>query len=250
MSWIRSLLHAFQFLTCIPVPLRSAASAREQGRAVLFYPLVGLVIGLMLALILYGLGGLPAAFRAALTLAAWALITGVLHLDGLADTADACLGGFGDRERTLTIMKDPRSGPAAIAAVVLLLLIKYAALLAVIATDSLWPLVITIPVLARTLVVALFVSTPYVRQEGIGSVTTANMARIPAIVVITIIFVAMPILFRINGALLLVAMLTTGFFLRGWMLRRIGGTTGDTAGALIELTEAAGISALVVLAVS
>jgi adenosylcobinamide-GDP ribazoletransferase len=66
--------------------------------------------------------------HAALLLTVWVLLSGGLHLDGLADSADAWLGGFGDRERTLTIMKDPRSGPIAVVVLVLVLLLKFCAL--------------------------------------------------------------------------------------------------------------------------
>ena len=76
--------------------------------------------------------GAPLLLHAALLLTAWVLLSGGLHLDGLADSADAWLGGFGDRERTLTIMKDPRSGPIAVVTLGLVLLLKFTALVALI----------------------------------------------------------------------------------------------------------------------
>ena len=77
------------------------------------------------------LEGASPLLQAALLLALWVALTGALHLDGLADSADAWLGGFGDPARTLEIMKDPRSGPVAVVVLVLLLLLKFSALLVV-----------------------------------------------------------------------------------------------------------------------
>ncbi|WP_173644308.1 adenosylcobinamide-GDP ribazoletransferase, partial [Xanthomonas citri] len=89
---------------------------------------------------------------AALLLSAWVWLTGALHLDGLADTTDAWVGGMGERRRTLAIMKDPASGPMAVTAVVLVLLLKCAALASLLAQapTTLW----LAPLLARSALVA------------------------------------------------------------------------------------------------
>src|SRR5690606_32208859 len=106
------------------------------GRSLLFYPLVGGLFGVLLLAFNALLDGAPLMLHAALLLTAWVLLSGGLHLDGLADSADAWLGGFGDRERTLTIMKDPRSGPIAVVTLVLVLLLKFSALLALIENNQ------------------------------------------------------------------------------------------------------------------
>lgn len=100
---------ALALMTRLPSGLNRAPDDRDQGLAVACYPLVGLIVGLLL-----WLGGAAGGWLhwqstplAILLVAAWVLITGALHLDGLADSADAWLGGYGDRERTLRIMKDP-----------------------------------------------------------------------------------------------------------------------------------------------
>mgnify|MGYP002870254812 FL=1 len=121
---MQPFLIALQFLTCLPVRLRSMPEPQQIGRSLLYYPLVGLLLGALLCLFGIALGNAAAPLNAALLLAAWVWLTGALHLDGLADSADAWVGGFGDRERTLAIMKDPRSGPVAVAVLVLLLLVS------------------------------------------------------------------------------------------------------------------------------
>ena len=98
---------ALQFLSSLPVRLPGMPRPEELGRSLLFYPLVGLLFGVLLWVLNAMLGGVPLLLHAALLLTAWVLLSGGLHLDGLADSADAWLGGFGDRERTLSIMKDP-----------------------------------------------------------------------------------------------------------------------------------------------
>ena len=123
------LLIALQFLTRLPVRLPGMPAPEQVGRSLLWYPLVGLLLGALLLAAQALLNQQPAVLQAALLLTLWVALSGGLHLDGLADTADAWVGGYGDRERTLAIMKDPRSGPIAVVVLVLLLLLKFAALL-------------------------------------------------------------------------------------------------------------------------
>jgi adenosylcobinamide-GDP ribazoletransferase len=234
----RPLLIALQFLTRLPVSVSPAPEPRELGQSLLWYPLVGLLIGGLL----YGLDatlapGAPQLLRAALVLAAWVSLTGALHLDGLADSADAWIGGRGERDLTLRIMKDPHAGPAGVTAIVVLLLLKLAALDAVPAGQRL--ALILPPFLARSAVPALFACTRYVRPDGIASAHAASMPRAAALVVASIALCAAAIGLGSMG-LAAVATASIGFvLLRAYMLRWIDGTTGDTAGAMIELLEAA-----------
>src|SRR3990170_9070840 len=135
---VRSFFIAVQFLTRFPLPAFDRPKGRDVGRSLLFYPLVGLLIGAVLVALNEAAAGASGAVRAALLLAAWVIVTGGLHLDGLADSADAWVGGLGDRERTLAIMKDPRSGPAAVTTLVVILILKFAALQTLVA-DGIWP---------------------------------------------------------------------------------------------------------------
>src|SRR3981081_3550844 len=125
---VRPMLIAVQFLTCFPIRLATPPAGREVGLSLLWYPALGLLLGLLLWVAAMLLSPLATPLAAAVVLAAWVSCTGALHLDGLADTADAWVGGHGNRERTLAIMKDPCWGRGAVAAVVGLLLVKFAAL--------------------------------------------------------------------------------------------------------------------------
>jgi adenosylcobinamide-GDP ribazoletransferase len=159
---------ALQFLSSLPIRLPGMPTPEELGRSLLFYPLVGLLFGAILWGLNWLLLGAPLLLHATLLLSVWVVLSGALHLDGLADSADAWLGGYGDRERTLTIMKDPRSGPIAVVTLVLVLLLKFAALLALIEQQHSVALII-VPLLGRSALLGLFLSTPYVRPGGLGA---------------------------------------------------------------------------------
>jgi adenosylcobinamide-GDP ribazoletransferase len=228
---------ALQFLTRLPVPRSTSASPEVRGRSVPFYPLVGLLLGTLIAGWQSLLTGAEVGLQSALVLLAWVLLTGGLHLDGLADSADAWAGSNGDRTKALRIMKDAASGPAGVTAVTLILLIKFAAL-SVLINESLWPGLIVAPVLGRMAIVLLFLTTPYIRPKGLGAAQAAFLPRRLATVVLTIFATAI-IGFGATGIWAMAAALGLVLLLRAMMIRRLGGATGDTLGAVCELVEAA-----------
>lgn len=238
---IRGLLLATVFLTRIPIRLPDDINERDQGMAVAAYPLVGLALGGVLVLLAWLLGsaGMPPLAIAVIVVGALAGITGALHLDGLADSADAWLGGHGDRERMLAIMKDPACGPAGVVAITLVLLAKVAAVAALIDAPGGWVGLLLAPLLARSACALLFPLLPYVRAGGLGEAGARYLAgaRLAAILA------ACGLVSLILGGWAGVGMVITAvgtLWLGVWLMRRLlGGFTGDTAGALLETTEAA-----------
>ncbi|WP_339504403.1 adenosylcobinamide-GDP ribazoletransferase [Pseudomonas sp. RL_105y_Pfl2_101] len=235
---------ALQFLSSLPVRLPGMPEPEQLGRSLLFYPMVGLVFGAVLWLLNALLLGAPSLLHAALLLSAWVLLSGGLHLDGLADSADAWLGGFGDRERTLLIMKDPRSGPIAVITLVLVLLLKFAALLALIEQGHALALIV-VPVLGRAALLGLFLTTPYVRAGGLGQALADHLPRRAGWWVLSACALGCLLLLGWAGLWMLVVAALVFIGLRRMMLRRLQGCTGDTAGALLELLEVAVLVALV-----
>lgn len=251
-----AFLYALAFLTRIPVPDLSRAVQwdKQQGNgkiaqiSVYYYPLVGALLGaiLLVALISFEYSTAPGALLlsseqsaliAVLLLVIWCLVTGGLHLDGLADAGDAWVGGYGDKQRTLAIMKDPYAGPMGIMLVVLVLLLKFAALWLVVKNQSWW-LLLAAPVIARYLMLPLFKFTPYVREKGWGSDICKNISG-GALAVISILMAVLSVLAFQHQSLLVLGVVAAVFVLaRNMMMQRLGGTTGDTAGALIEVSEA------------
>jgi len=203
------------------------------------------LLGLALAALAWALRDAPPLLSAALVLAAWIAATGALHLDGLADSADAWVGGLGDRERTLAIMKDPRCGPAGVVALVAVLLLKFAALASLPAGIPAYLLLLP-PLLARAALTCAFVSTPYVRASGLGS-ALAGAARAPCLAALAL---ALLLAAGCGFAGFAAVATATGLFVlwRRACIGRLGGFTGDTAGALAELSEAGVLVAVVLVA--
>ncbi len=240
MSYLRALFYAIQFMTRLPVPGRWVGDVTEalQGKAVVMYPLVGLLIGGLL----YGLDAVlllvfptSADFLiCAVLLLLWVMLSGGLHLDGLSDSADAWLGGFGDRDKSLRIMKDPHSGPAGVIAIVLILLMKWSALVSIV--DDAWWLLFA-PLLGRVAVVVLFLTTPYVRADGLGAAAATHLPRVGVWISIVASVILVTALQPQAAAIVLPLVFMVGWLMRRMMLQRLGGMTGDTAGALIEVIE-------------
>lgn len=240
-TMLRPLLIAIQFLTRLPIRLNTAPEMAELGRSLLFYPVVGLMIGMLLTGLEILLPESAGLYPAAILLAAWVLLTGAFHLDGLADSADAWAGGPGDPTRALAIMKDPRCGPVGVVAVVLVLLLKFAALdLAVRQHDAL--AILFAPLLGRSAPLLLFLTTPYVRPGGLGEMLTQALPRRATMRVLWAVAIAVLAVAGLKGLwMMLLAGLTFGL-LRSLIMHRIEGATGDTAGALIELAECAALT--------
>ncbi len=244
---MRSLLFAIGFLTRLPVPALRGVDATMQARSLPWYPLVGALVGGLLCATAWALAriGAPAPLAAALLLATWVAVTGALHLDGLADSADAWLGGHGAtpaeaREHTLAIMRDPRCGPAAVVALALALLLKFAALGAL--PQPAWRPLLLAPTLARAAVVLAFASMPYVRRAGIGS----GLAAAPkawSLAALALVVAACIALGDAGSVALVVAVLMFLAWRRACRAR-LGGMTGDTCGALVVLVEVAVLVAL------
>ncbi|NBA97774.1 adenosylcobinamide-GDP ribazoletransferase [Pseudomonas sp. R5(2019)] len=227
---------ALQFLGSLPVRLPGMPAPEQMGRSLLWYPAVGLLFGCVLLALNAVLAGAPLLLHAALLLAAWVLLSGALHLDGLADSADAWLGGFGDRARTLEIMKDPRSGPIAVVTLVVVLLLKFCAIVALIEAQHSLALLLA-PVLGRAAMLALFMSTPYVRAGGLGQALADHLPRMAGRWVLLVVAMGCVALAGLAGAWAVLAAVAVFVWLRALMVRRLGGATGDTAGALLELLE-------------
>ena len=236
---IKAFFIAMGLLTRIPVPkifhITENDSEKLYGWSVVFYPLVGLIIGGLLLLTSWGLSflSLPSngLIEAGIILTVWVLVTGALHLDGLADSADAWLGGYGDKQRTLEIMKDPYSGPAAVVILVLVLLLKFSTL-----TVAEWKMLLLAPVLARAAVMVLLTSTPYVREGGMAETAVKYLPK-KYVWFSLLVVLSLSVLLLEKNSWVLIVLFVIVYLLRRLMLKRLQGTTGDTAGATLEVIE-------------
>lgn len=233
---IRPFFVALQFLTIVPLRLARSPTALEWGRSILYYPFVGFLVGGALLLVAWLASSVEIQLQAAIVLIVWVMLTGALHLDGLADTVDGFVGGRQNRERTLEIMKDPRCGAMGVTAVVLVLLLKFAALTSVLLS---FPLGLFLaPTSGRALILVLFVTTPYVREQGLGADIAAYLPHLQTWMVVVAVCSLVVVVAGVPGivSLIFCGVLFMGF--RRLVVYRIGGGTGDTAGALVEISEA------------
>ena len=238
---LNDLKIATVFLTRLPVRVAGPLAMRDLAGAVHLFPLVGALVGLIGAAA-YGLGhglGLPSFPCAVLALAATALVTGALHEDGLADTADG-LGAGADRARALEIMRDSRIGSFGAVALVLTLLARISALAAIAGE----PLLVAGALVAagaasRATMPVVMRLQPSARASGLaadaGRPEPAQVAG-AVLVALALAFALLPVPVAAAAALGGAAVAAVAAAALG---RRFGGCTGDTLGAVQQLAEVA-----------
>jgi adenosylcobinamide-GDP ribazoletransferase len=235
---MRRLLAAVAFLTRFPVPVRFEFGAEDVGRAALLFPLVGAMLGALAVGLRYVLyPTLPPLLAAALLVAAGALVTGALHLDGLADMADG-FGGGQTREDVLRIMRDHVIGAYGGVALILLILTKTAAVAALVEAGRADAYLVVAPALARWATVPLARLLPYARREGgTGAAVTEHVGWTEVVGATAIAAVVTWGLAGLPGAACAAAVAAVSALGAILCLRRIGGITGDTLGANTEACE-------------
>jgi adenosylcobinamide-GDP ribazoletransferase len=237
---MRSLCAALQFLTILPV--RGAFDARALGHSVPWFPVVGLLLGLLTALFdTIGLQlGCPPAIMHVASVAMLAALTGGLHLDGLADTADGFLSAR-PRERIIEIMRDSRIGTMGVLALIFVLGFKVAAGLAQLTGHTRLRGLLLAPVAGRCLQVLTLACLPYAHASGgLARVFVASRRRaLRGMWAVLALAVAALVFCGWQGLWVLLVCSLLWSFIAMRSLQRIGGFTGDTLGATSELTEAA-----------
>jgi adenosylcobinamide-GDP ribazoletransferase len=238
MAWggPRALLAALSFLTRVPVPRRVVLGADDVARAGPAFPVIGAGIGAAIGAIAAALShSLTPLLATALALAAGALLTGALHLDALADTADAL--GAGSRQRALQVMREPTIGAFGAVAVALDLLLKAAALDALVGHQRVVRFALAAGALSRVAPVLLAAGLGYARANGGTGVALTRGSRLFAALAAAIAVGIALLAAGGEGAVLVgvtaAIVVSLGVVLRRWL----GGVTGDTLGASLELTE-------------
>jgi len=224
-------LLALQFLTRIPIPVAAPWIPENRRWAVRAYPLVGLLIGAVLAVVAFGMQNVPAPITALTLLSIWVAISGGLHLDGVMDIADA-LGSNQPLARRWEIMKDPQIGSFGMLALVFLLAWKAVLLWALLAYHAPWWWLLIVPALGRWAGVALLVLTPCAQPKGLAwSWQQSLSGQDVALALVPVLLIAL-----LAPAIVLMVLTVTVFVLliRWLMLRLFNGMNGDMVGATIE----------------
>lgn len=266
---------ALQFLTRLKIVNQTEWSVEDFGKSVVAFPYVGLIIGLILAL-LYGILSpfIPLVPLMLILVIAEFLITGGLHADGLMDTSDGLFSGR-ERDRKLEIMKDSRIGSFGVVAFVFVTLLKWQLLTAIPTAEFIPMALIMMPLMSRWSLVLSIRSYPYAREQGMGA-AFANLAPKHVITYNTLSTFFMPIVILLISVILytllygvysifsiadvgyvvglgILVYATLGIFqinivsmiityiinriLNHYIVKQLGGTTGDTYGFVVEVTE-------------
>jgi len=231
-------LLALQFLTVLPVKIKKLTD-KDIAYSMIFFPVVGGLIGLGIAgldSLLYNLN-LPSLAANVILVIALSFITGGMHLDGLADTADAFLSGK-NKEDTLSIMRDPHIGAMGVISIVSVLFLKISLLYSIISIGALrLEVILAMCVLSRWSVLVQMFFFRYARQQGKAGKFIQGMnlkiLSISTAITALIIFLIM----GAHGLVLLLAVGIAAYLIAQLANKKIGGITGDTLGATIELTE-------------
>lgn len=230
---MRDFITCLEFLTRVRFSKRTDWRDEDFSRSVPYFPLVGLVIGSLLAAVNYGLFYIetPLFLRVTLLLLAEIIITGGLMYDGFMDTADGVFSAR-SRERMLEIMKDSHVGSNAVLTIIILLLLKIAAYLELSGETLTWVL-LTMSVATRTFMVVFIVNFPYARKEGIGHMFTKYAKPFYTYIAFA---VCAGIIAACGLQYLAVAGIcfTVTLIIAQYLKTQLGGLTGDTYGALTE----------------
>jgi adenosylcobinamide-GDP ribazoletransferase len=233
---MRYLIAAIQFLTIVPVPSSFQCGEKELRRSVIVFPIIGLMIGGVLALLDAGILRLfPPLPSGAIIAVLMLAVSGCLHMDGLADTADGFLSAR-PKERILEIMRDSRIGSMGVVAVVSVIVLKVTALASIPGCRH-WAVVLLMPLAGRCALVMGMASAPYARAQG-GLASAFGKPQWPVLAVSLLILAGTSwgVLGIIGLAGAGMAMLSA-LMLSFWCRRKIGGFTGDTLGAACEIAE-------------
>lgn len=234
-SQFDGMLAAWRFLTVLPFPGTLGTQSRDLSASLPYFPLVGLGLGFFLAaaarlLVLVS----PVPLTAVLLTALMAALSGALHLDGLADTADGFASARG-RDQVLAIMRDSRIGAMGVVALLLVLALKAAAL-AALPPSRLVAALLLAPLAGRTAILVHLTLLPYVRASGLASAFLAGPRRL-AVVLGLVTLAALAFACGRAAVIALVAWVVVLALFGLVCRRRIGGITGDTLGAVCELAE-------------
>lgn len=228
-----ALLQALGFLTVLPVGRRAGAPFRPA--ALMYFTLVGLLIGGLLAAADLALAVFPLPLRSILLVGAWLIVTGALHLDGWIDVCDALAPGL-SRPQAERALQDPRAGALGVAGAVVLLLTKAAALAAIADGRAIWLVLAT--ACSRWAAVVLLMVAPLKQDgDGLAARLAAGLSVRHVLLPCVTLAAVLPLASAAAAGAALVTVTAASAVVAGLLVRRLGYLNGDGCGAAIELSE-------------
>jgi adenosylcobinamide-GDP ribazoletransferase len=245
-----SLLAALQLLTSIPLSIKRELTPAQMGRATAWFPLVGVMIGVILAGLNWLLSfSLPPSLVNVLLIVALVMLTGGMHLDGFADTCDGMAGHKATEERW-RIMHDSHTGAFGVVGVALLLLTKYVALNNI-PTDYITATLVFMPLVSRWAMVYAIFTFRYARPEGLGkaykAATRWPQFTIATVITLVLIFFVLFIWLSVIGVLVFFGIWIFTTLLSLYFKHKFAGLTGDTYGAINESAEVMALILIILL---
>jgi adenosylcobinamide-GDP ribazoletransferase len=243
---VKNFINAVEFLTIFTVSRKHEVTEGDLAKSMVYFPIVGFLIGVILNYSDKALAWIvPPSMANALLLIMLVVITRALHIDGLADTLDGIMGGH-DRMSRLEIMKDSRLGTAGALGIMLLLLMKYLCFNNLFDNDKASALLIA-PMLGRWSQIIMVFRANYGREQGMGS---AFVGHLRSTGLIATSAVALGLAVFVSGtwaAILITSVVLFTMICRWYLVRKLGGVTGDVIGAVSELNEALTLMLFVIL---
>lgn len=235
---MNSLLLAMQFLTTFPLKIKDF-SDKKMAWALVYFPLVGLCLGLMLMGLnrLLFISGFQSVVINIILVIVLIIFTGGMHLDGLADTADAFLSGK-EKKEMLEIMRDAHIGVMGVLSLISIILLKIGLLSSLSVAEKPAALLLMC-ILSRWSVVLVMYLFPYARQEGKARLFIQGLNLKIFIVSLVVVLIFSFAIWGLKGLLVLVVISGSAYLMNKVINRKIGGVTGDTLGATIEVMEIA-----------
>jgi len=233
---INDLLLALQFLTVIPLRIKKVDD-KSVARSLIYFPLAGLILGLLLAgmvkllLILH----FPSLAMSVILVVTLIILTGGLHLDGLSDTADALLSRK-DRDKMLEIMRDSHAGVMGVLSIISVLLLKIAFLYSI-ATEFMPIALVLACVLSRWAMVFPIYLFPYARTEGKAKFFIQGVNLKTLLLATGLTLACVLLLWQLKGLYIFVIVAAFTYLAGKFINKKLSGITGDTLGALCELNE-------------
>ena len=242
-----SFLAAFRFLSIFPVSWKSEDDATYFRASIFWFPLIGLLIGSAAFAVVFAVAPfLTQPLEAVLALVLLSGISGFLHLDGVADSGDGLLSSR-PREKALSIMRDSRSGAMGVIVLLFLILGKYAALSSL-PTGTLLPVILLMPVAGRTAILLSMAVLPYAREDdGLGKLFYGHDRFLAAALAVLFLSLCCLLVSLQWAVAIIIALLCTVMIFSRWCFVKLGGATGDTLGAVCELSELTTAVAIVCL---
>jgi adenosylcobinamide-GDP ribazoletransferase len=231
---VSAFFAALQFLTLFPYPKQMEHTDDDVGRAAIFFPVIGCILGSILVLVNVLLEPFAnAGLLSVILVGLLAFLTRGLHLDGVGDTFDG-LGAGGDRDRMISIMDDSHTGVFGLIAIVLVLLLKVHALEGM--DLDRWRTLLVAPILGRWAMV-LFAYRAKAAKDGLGSRLIDHLQTKHVLLATLLTLLLVAAIWRVNGIIMMAWVAVFTMASKKYFHRRLGGVTGDTFGAVGELSE-------------